>query len=577
MSTNETLSLLFAHMANLYDLRGEEQDDFRSKTYRQVAQRLKYLQKPIETLVVENELATLPGFGQATIEKITEYVTSGKLKAYTELKGSFPESLLKLMDIPSLGPKKVHKLWKQLGITNTTQLKVAIEAGHVEELEGFGPKSVQNILQGIEIKKTLVGRTLLGHIFPLVKELQAYIAKHPDVEKLEPAGSFRRREITVGDVDFLATVKGNAKPLIDYFCAFPRVQKVLAQGDTKGSIILSEGKQIDLRVVHPEEWGAALQYFTGSKDHNVVTRGLAKSKGLKINEYGVFKIKNNERIAAKSEVDVYNSFGLHFIPPELRTNTGEVEFAMRQKFPRLVEISDIQGDLHTHTTWSDGSNFVDEMCSAAMTSGLQYLALTDHSPSLVIAKGLKVVDVKKRQVEIEKAQSKVKGRLTILSGTEVDIKTDGSLDYPNAVLSGFDIVVASIHSGFTKDNTSRLCRAMEHPSVNVIGHLTGRQLGSRKAYPVNFEAVFRQAVKTNTWIEINAQPDRLDCPWEEIKKGRDMGVKFVISSDAHSVDSLWFLELGVSMARKGWLSAEHIVNTLSTEKLMIELARKKTR
>jgi DNA polymerase (family X) len=329
MSLNQTLSDLFSHFADLYEMRGEPNDTFRVNTYRQVSRRLGNMSEQVEDLVKSGDINNIKGWGYATVTKITEFIETGKIETFEELKKSFPKGLLALLDIPSLGPKKVAKLWHQLGVTNITLLKEAIKNGHLDDLEGFGPKSIDNITEGIAIKKTLQGRTPYQQIKPLVKTTHAYIAKHPQVQNLEVAGSFRRQEETIGDIDFLVTVKNDPQELIDYFCAYPENQKILAQGSTKGSIILKEGKQVDLRVVAPDQWGAALQYFTGSKEHNVKTRAIAKSKGLKINEYGVFRITDNTKVAGETEEGVYNAIGLNYIPPEKRKNTGEVEAAQK--------------------------------------------------------------------------------------------------------------------------------------------------------------------------------------------------------------------------------------------------------
>lgn len=593
MSNNKNLSAVFDHMADLYLLGGKENDRYRIASYRRAAQTIKYLPKDIAEIDREGKLEDIPGVGKAISEKIHEYLTTGKIHTYEELKGEFPETLLRLMDIPSLGPKKVQLLWKELGVIDKKSLEKVLKNGEAEELPGFGKKTVENILQGINIGERLKQRKLLGEMMPIVQDMLVYLKRSKFAMKVEAAGSFRRREETIGDLDFLAVSK-EPKKLISYFVRHPRTKKILGEGDTKGSVILEGDQQIDLRVVGADEWGAALQYFTGSKEHNVHVRTLIHDKGLMINEYGVFKIpkkkaspskleeksesgrRRGKKIAGKSEEEVYKSMGMQYIPPEMRTDTGEIAAAMsKKKLPKLMEAKDICGDLHSHTTYSDGIHSIEQMAKTADELGIEYLALTDHSPGLIVANGLKVRDIPKKIAELQTVQKKVKVKL--LMGTEVDILADGTLDYPDKILEGFDVVVASVHAGFTKDNTKRIMKAMEHPFVNIIGHISGRMIGSREAYPIDYDALFKKAVETDTWIEINAQPSRQDISWDHLRRGKEMGVKFVINTDSHSKDTLWYRELGAAIARRGWLEKSDVVNTLSKAKFLqaLEQQRKK--
>lgn len=565
MSKNKELAQVFDHMADLYLLGGKQEDRYRISSYRKIAQTLKYYQKDLSKSLSEKELKEIPGVGDAISSKIHEYLSTGKMKTYEELKKQFPKTLLELMDIPSLGPKKVHMLWKELGVTTKAKLKKVLNDGSAEELPGFGKKSVENILQGLEIADTLKKRKLLGEMYPVAAAMQEFLKSSKHCKKVEPAGSFRRREETIGDLDFLA-LSDDPVQLIHEFVHHPQTKKILAEGDTKGSIILEGDQQVDLRVVQPDEWGAALQYFTGSKEHNVHLRTIARTKGLTINEYGVFKLNKDgvkgEKVAGETEEDCYAAFGMQYVPPEMRTDSGEIEAAQKKKkLPELIAPTDIKGDLHSHSTFSDGVNSIQQMAQKADELGVEYLAITDHSPGLIVANGLKVEDLPKKRKEMEKVQKTV--QVELLMGTEVDILADGSLDYPEEVLKEFQVVVASVHAGFTKDNTQRIIKAMENPYVNIIGHISGRLIGSREAYPIDYEALFKAASETNTWIEINSQPSRQDLSWDHIRQAKQMGVQFVIDTDSHSIETLWYRELGAFIARRGWLTKEDVINTLS--------------
>lgn len=564
MTVNKALSAIFDHMADLYLLRGKEEDRFRITSYRRIAQTLRYLPQRIEELDKKNALMGVPGIGPHIASKIHEFLTIGSIATYEKLKGHFPESLLKLMEIPSLGPKKVQLLWKELGVTDADSLKRVLKDGSAEQLPGFGQKTVENILKGMELGDRVQKRKFIALMVPVVAGIKQYLEKSGLVEQVEIAGSFRRKEETVGDLDFLAT---STKPraLVDYFVNHPEVKQVLAHGDTKGSVIMEEGLQVDLRVVKHDEWGAALQYFTGSKDHNVHLRSIAREKGMTVNEYGVFQLtktgEKGKKIGGTTEQEVYNLLGMQWIPPEMRTDTGEIPAALsKKKLPELISYRSLHGDLHAHTTYSDGVSTVLQMAKKADDLGLQYLALTDHSPSLKVANGVSVKKLSNKLAEMKEVQNKVKVRL--LFGTEVDILPDGSIDYPDKILSQFDVVVASVHSGFTKDNTKRILKAMENRYVSIIGHLSGRMLGKREGYPIDYDQIFDQAVKTKTWIEINAQPHRQDISWDHIRRGKEKGVQFVISTDSHTKETLWFLDLGIGIARRGWLEKKDIVNTL---------------
>lgn len=564
MLHNKILSQIFDHMADLYLLRGLEEDRYRISTYRRVAQTLRYHPEDVAELDQRCQLQKIPGVGPAVSDKIHEFLKTGKIETYEQLKKGFPPHLLELLEIPSLGPKKVQMLWRELGVTDRNSLLKVLKNGQAEALPGFGPKSVQNILSGIEIGEKLKERKLMGLMVPVVEELREYLRSSGLAIQVEPAGSYRRKEETIGDIDFLATSKYPTK-LISYFTKHPAIVKTLAEGDTKASVIFEGDLQVDLRVVQNDEWGSALQYFTGSKDHNVHLRTLAREQGMTINEYGLFQLtksgKRGKRVAGKTEKELYRKLGLQYIPPEMRTDTGEIEAAAsRKKLPQLIQASDIRGDLHVHTKYSDGVDSIEEMARKADELGLEYMALTDHSPSLIVAHGLKNAVLMKKLKEIDEVQPRV--RVKLLKSAEVDILANGTLDYPDEILAKLDLVVASVHTGFTKDNTTRIMKTMENPYVTIIGHISGRMFGTREAYPINYEKLFAKAVETGTWIEINAQPYRQDLAWNYIRQAKAMGVKFVISTDSHTKETLWYRELGVAIARRGWLEKRDVVNTL---------------
>ncbi len=540
---------------------------FRIRAYRNAAIAITEVGEDLVKLTKENRLREIPGVGKGIEAMIKEYVETGELHEYEILKKHVPKGFSDLLAIPSLGPKKVRVLANTLNITNIEDLKEAIAQGSVQTLKGFGEKTAQKILEGIAIKQqTSVDRRALGYVFSPVSNMVKRLRECPEVEQVEPAGSFRRCEETVGDIDILASGKDPVK-IIEFFVKQPFVKKILVQGDTKTSILINNNVQVDLRVVHPDQYGSALQYFTGSKLHNVHLRTYAKTKGFKLSEYGFFK--GETLVASKTEEECYESLGMQYVPPEIRTDNGEIEAAIAHKIPRLVDIRDIKGDLHTHSTWSDGMDSIFNMAKAAQDRGYEYIALTDHSPSLKIAHGLTVERLKEKRKEIEEMRSRLS--IEILFGTEVDILPDGSIDYPDEILKQFDIVVASVHSRFNQDNTERIMKAMENPYVHIIGHPSGRLITRRPPYQLNYEKIFKKAVETNTVLEINAQHERLDLQDKYIREAIKYGCMFSIDSDAHSVPSLWLMDLGVKWARRGWAEQKHIVNTLPLDKLRVTL------
>lgn len=559
---NQELSEIFEQMAEILEFLGNPADKFRIRAYQNVSMAIKEAPESLEKMAHEKRLREIPGIGEGIAKKIEEYVAKGKIHEFELLKRAVPKGFFELLSIPFLGPKKVKALHEKLRIKNIEDLQKAVKAGKVQALPGFGERSAEKILEGIEIKSRSKGRRLIGEVYLTVQQILENLKKCRDVIQAVPAGSFRRLEETVGDIDILATGKNPAK-IMAYFLKQPYIENVLAKGDTKSSILTKDGIQVDLRVVQPSQFGSALQYFTGSKLHNVHLRTFAKNRGFKLSEYGFFK--GAKLVASKTEEECYKSLGMQYIPPEMRLDTGEIEAAYRHELPVLVELKDIRGDLHAHSTWSDGRNSIREMAEEAQKRGYEYIAITDHSPSLVVANGLKLDRLKKKKREIDELNEKL--RIKILFGTEVDILAEGKIDYPDEILKIFDVVVASIHSRFQHDNTARLLKAMENPHVHIIGHPSGRLLGQRNPYPLDYEKIFKKAAETGTVLEINSHYLRFDLQDPYIREAKRWKCRFAVNSDAHSVQGLWMMELGVQWARRGWAEAGEVVNTLSLEKL----------
>lgn len=559
---NQQIAEIFQRMAEIMEFGGDPNDRYRIRAYANAALAIRDTPESLEKLASEKRLRSIPGVGQAIEAKIEEYIKTGKVKEFEVMRKLIPQGFFEMLEIPFLGPKKVRALHTELGIKNTQELEKAIAAGKVQELAGFGDKSAAKILEGIGMKRQSKGRRSIGTVYFTVNHVLEYLKKCKFIDQVVPAGSFRRCEETVGDIDILATGKDNKK-IMEYFKKLPVISKILADGDTKVSILTTDELQIDLRVVKPQLFGSALQYFTGSKMHNVHLRTIAKNRGFKLSEYGFFK--GEKLVASKTEEECYKSLGMQYVPPELRTDTGEIEAAYRKELPKLIELADIRGDLHAHSTWTDGTNSIEEMAREAQKRGYEYIAMTDHSPSLVVARGLSASQLKKKKREIDALADKLK--IKILFGTEVDILADGSIDYPDDILKNFDVVVASIHSRFNQDNTQRLLKAMDNPYVHIIGHPSGRLLPDRKPYIVDFEKFFKYAAATKTVVEINAQPSRLDLQDIYMREAKRHGCLFSIDTDAHSVAGQWVMELGVRWARRGWIEKKEVVNTLSLKDL----------
>ena len=518
-------------------------------------------------------LEDLPGIGISIAGHIEELLKTGKLKYYEGLKKKTPVNLDEFSGIEGIGPKTIKILYEKLGIRNFNNLKKAVLGGKIKKISGFGIKSEQNILKSIEFAEKSGGRAVLGYVMPEIREIKARLSSLDIVSKAIIAGSARRRKETIGDIDTLVVSKKPADAM-RYFVSMPEVARVYAQGNTKSSVRLKNGLDVDLRVVPAESYGSALSYFTGSKEHNVALRKIAIDKGLKLNEYGLYRrMANNEwrMIAGKTEEEIYKALGLDYIEPELREMTGELEAAKNHKLPKLIGYGDLKGDLHVHSDWTDGTYSIEKMAEAAIKEGLGYIAITDHTKRLAMTHGLDEKMIKKQWVEIDRLNKKFGGKFKILKGTECDILKDGSMDLSDEILKKCDIVGASVHSLFNlfkKDQTERIKRAMSNPNVDIICHPTGRVLNKREGYQVDIDEIIMHAKKTSTVLEINSFPDRLDLKDEHVRKCVGVGVKMAISSDGHSTEHFKYLEYGIAQARRGWATKRDIINVWDLDKML---------
>jgi DNA polymerase (family 10) len=567
---NKELADLFGKMADILEFKGE--NPFKISAYRKASRIIGDLTQDIEEITESGKLKGVPGIGEGMAQKIVEYLKTGKISKLEEARKGVSDELIAVMDIPGMGPKTLSMLHKEKGISNLSQLEKAVEDGSLIGLFGIGEKKVENIKRGIQLLKQSKGRMNLGIAFPLAKRTVEALREKTGSRKIEWAGSLRRMRENIGDIDILATGPDPQK-IVRAFTLLPEVKEVLASGETKASVIVEGGTQIDLRVVEEDSYGAALQYFTGSKGHNIHLRGIAKAKGIKINEYGVFK--GEKKIGGKEEKDVYHSLGMEWIEPELREDRGEIEAAEEGNLPNLVQESQVKGDLHVHSKWSDGTSSIEEVARAAQKRGYQYVAICDHSRSLKIAHGLDESSLMKQLEEIDRINEKLQGEklkgFQILKGTEVDILTDGKLDFPEKILEKLDLVVAAVHSGFKQDKkkmTKRIVRALENPLVHTLAHPSGRLLGARDPYEVEIDEVMEAAKQHRKALEINAYFERLDLDDIHCRKAKEMGIRVVIGTDAHHLDQMWMMSLGVAVARRGWLENKDILNTLPLKEIL---------
>lgn len=574
-ANNPRVAALFNEIADFLELKGE--NPFRIRAYRRAALSLEALPRDIAS-VPARELPELPGIGKDLAGKIGQFLASGRIDLHEELGKEIPPGLLEVLRVPGVGPKTAKLLFDRLGVAGLDRLESLARAGKLAGIPGIKEKTEENILKGIDLLKRGRERRPLGRVLPLARDILARLREADPRGRFELAGSIRRWKETVKDIDILACAR-NAGRIMELFVGMPEVAQVVAHGATKSSIVTADGVPVDIRVVPRESFGAALQYFTGSKAHNVRLREMAVRAGLKINEYGVFREKDGRRIGGKEENEVYGALGLPFIPPEIREDSGEIEAAAGGALPELVALEQIRGDLHAHTNWSDGAHPLDELAAAARAKGYGYIAVTDHSKGLGIARGLDEARVREQLRLIRQADRKL-ADFRILAGIEVDIRGDGSLDLPDSLLSELDIVVASIHSGFRQPKeqiTKRLLAAVRNRHVSVIAHPTGRLIGERDAYAVDLDAVFREAALRGTALEINAYPLRLDLDDVGARTAKRMGIPLVVSTDAHVASNLDFMTYGAAIARRGWLEARDVLNTLEAGPLLERLRAMRAR
>ena len=564
--TKDQVAACLREIGTILELNGE--NPFKCRAYLNAARTLETSPTDLTKLVRTDRLGELPGIGDALREKITTLVNTGKLPYLEELRTTIPSGLLSLLDLPGLGPKKLRILRDQLKIESIEALTKACQDGRLASLDGFGEKTATNLLDSIQRRATYSKLHRLGTALPAAQALLTHLRECPSVNQAEIAGSLRRGKEIVKDLDLIAS-SNKPKEVMKAFISAPNVEKVIAHGETKSSVILAGGIPCDLRVVPPEVWPTALAHFTGSKEHNIALRQRAIDRGLHLSEWGLLKGKSKTPLKLKDEKDLHKALGLAFIPPELREDSGEIAAAEKDELPDLLTRDQIRGCLHNHTLASDGQDTLAAMAQAAADLGLEWLGIADHSKSSFQANGLDVKRLEKQIEEIQSLNSK-KSMCTLLSGTECDILKGGKLDFPDSLLKELDYVVASVHSGFTsneKEMTDRILRAIENPHVTCLGHPTGRLLLEREAYPVNIPKILEAAAANGTWIELNANPWRLDLDWRWWHKARDLGILCCINPDAHKTSHLRFLDFGVTLARKGWLRAQDVVNTRTLAQL----------
>ncbi len=553
---NLEISKLFEAVADALEFKGANR--FRINAYRRAAQAIGSLPEDVTVLVAEGRLTALPGIGKGLAHDVEEYLSRGAMTAYEEAMAGIPATLMELRAIGGLGPKRLALIHHELGVADLAGLERALEEGRVAALSGMGAKTAENLRRGMEIYLKSRERMPVAEALRLAARVLAALGERVEVKKAVFAGSLRRARETCGDLDLLVPAARDGEAVVRAFTTLPGVERVLAAGETKGSVLFERGRQVDLRVVPPESLGAALCYFTGSKEHNVRLREIAKKAGLKVNEYGVYR--GEKRVAGKTEKEVYAALGLPWIPPEMREDRGEIEAAREGRLPAVLERKQIRGDLHMHTTWSDGKATVAEMVAAARARGLEYVAVTDHSAAASYAHGLTYKRWKEQAEEIEAARKAVPG-ITVLHGMEVDITADGGIDLPVEAHRRLDWIIASIHSGFRNRVTERVLKAMENPYVDAVAHPTGRLIGKRVGYEgYDLEAVMRKAAETGTCLELNAAPERLDLSAENARLAAERGVTLVVNTDAHTVNMLDNLEWGVRTARRAWLTRDQVLN-----------------
>jgi DNA polymerase (family 10) len=581
----DQIANVLVHVATLLELKGE--NPFKARAYTNAARALEGMSEPLEKVIAENRLSEVSGIGESIQKKITELATTGKLVYYEDLKAATPPGLVAMLEIPGVGPKKIKTIHDQLSIETIEQLEAACKDGRVAALKGFGEKTAANICAGINRRRAYSTKHLISDALPISEALLDALRSHPDVIRCSAAGSLRRHREIIGDIDLLASSKVPDE-VLNFFTQLPGILNVIAKGETKASVLLEGGIQSDLRVVSDAEFPSALMYFTGNKEHNIVMRQRAIDRGLRLNEYGLFRSKTETRdpkllVRCKTEEEMFEELGVNYIPPEMREDMGEIPLAEKAPLPRLIEWTDLKGSLHNHSTWSDGHQRPEEIAKAMRELGLAYWGITDHSKASFQANGLDPARVRRQLKEISQinealAQEGVDFRL--LTGTEVDILRDGTLDFPDDLLAELDVVIASIHQSFNQSEpeiTQRFIGAAQNPYVHILGHLTGRLLLEREPYKVDQRAVIDACAATGTWIELNASPYRFDMDWRLWPYAKSQGVRCAINCDAHRFEQAGYLRLGAGIARKGWLTKDDVVNTLPLEKLRKQLKTKRSR
>ena len=560
VENNDRVASVFEEVADLLELK--EDTFFQVRAYRRVAKEIASLTEDIKDLYVRGHLDQVPGVGKAIHDKIVEIVRTGELQYLNDLRNEFPAGLLQVMRVPDVGPKTAGRLYKELKVTNLQDLKAAAEQHRIRMLKGFGEKTEENILKGIRYLESRQGRMLLGYAYPRGRALEEHMRER-GFDLVSLGGSLRRMKETIGDIDILVG-SSEAERAMDAFVSYPQAAEVMLRGETKTSIRLQDGVQVDMRVVSPSSFGAALQYFTGSKEHNVKMRSLANDLGYKVNEYGVFRLSDGSKVAGETEEGVYEVLGMQWMPPEMREDRGEVDLARKGQVPRVVTLSDICGDLHTHSEASDGVDSVEAMAMAAEARGYEYLAITDHSRSLTIGNGLSAERLLE-SMELVRKVNEAHPRIRLLVGTEVEIDEKGGLDYPPKLLEDLDIVVAAVHSRFKMtpaEMTERLVTAVSNENVNILAHPTGRIIGEREGYSFDVDKVMRAAKDNGVAMEVNSFPERLDLKDVHCAMARERGVTISIDTDAHNVRQLDHMLYGVATAKRGWVPPELVLNAM---------------
>ncbi|TFG34495.1 DNA polymerase/3'-5' exonuclease PolX [Candidatus Thorarchaeota archaeon] len=566
MTKNAEVARILKEISLLMEFEGKE--PFKIRAYQRAVRSIGALGEDIASLSQRGELTNIPGIGKGLAEVIKSYLETGEVTVLSELRTRVPVKVMELDTIPGVGIKTIKTIYEKLGITDLDSLEKAANEGKLASLPGLGKKTEAQILEGIRVARSGIGRTLLADALSVAEDIEKDLRKLPEIRQLIFAGSVRRRRETIGDLDILIDAT-NPKTVMDAFISLSDVSSISAQGLTKSSVRLTSGIQVDLRILPEESFGAGLQYFTGNVDHNVKLRAIAQKKGLRLNEYGLFK--GEKQVAGKDEHEIYKILGLDLIPPELREDKGEIEAAQKSELPALIELSDIRGDLHSHTDQSDGKNTIDEMLNAAQAKGYEYYCVSDHTQSLNIANGMDEERLLKRIEEIDDLNSSGKWNFKILKGAEVDILSEGELDITDDVLSQLDIVTVSIHSRMKDDKrtmTERVCHALENKHVHILGHPTGRLLLKRPEFEIDLETVFDTAKKYNIIMELNAHPQRLDLNPGNLRAATKMGLKIAINTDAHWTTELDHMKFGVFQARRGWLTKNEVINTLPLKKML---------